>query len=142
MLPVLFDSSVYISAMRLGNNAIPALLRLASGSPVWLSAVVIHELYAGVADRDRPIIERMEHEFEEVGRVLVPDCADWSQSGKVLARLAAKYHYEKIGRSRLSNDSLIAISAGRAGVRVVTENQRDFHRLSEFYPFQLEVTAL
>src|SRR5438552_1213251 len=118
MLPVLFDSSVYISAMRMGNEAIPTLRRLASGSPVWLSAVVIHELYAGVVDRDRPIIERMEDEFEKAGRLLVPDSIDWSRSGRVLARLAAKYHYEKIGRSRLTNDALIAVSAGRAGVRV------------------------
>jgi hypothetical protein len=38
----------------------------------------------------------------------VPNLSDWTQTGKVLARLAAKYDYEQIGRGRLTNDALIA----------------------------------
>lgn len=34
------------------------------------------------------------------------------QSGRVLARLAAKYDYKQIGQGRLTNDALIAMSAG------------------------------
>jgi hypothetical protein len=43
----------------------------------------------------------------------VPNLDDWTQTGKVLARLAAKYDYKQIGQGRLTNDALIAISAGR-----------------------------
>jgi predicted nucleic acid-binding protein len=53
-----------------------------------------------------------------------------------LGRLAEKYGYEQIGRARLSNDALIVTSAGRAGITVITMNQRDFGRLAEFSPFQ------
>jgi len=60
----------------------------------------------------------------------------------VLARLAAKYHCEKIGQGRLTNDALIAVSAGRLGVRVITANQRDFKRFAEFRAFQWQVTVL
>jgi hypothetical protein len=34
----------------------------------------------------------------------------------VLARVAAKYDYEQIGRGRLTNDALIAMSASRLGI--------------------------
>jgi predicted nucleic acid-binding protein len=49
---------------------------------------------------------------------------DWTQAGRVLARLAAKYDYEQIGQG-LTNDALIAMSAGRLGIRVLTANERD-----------------
>ena len=54
---VLLDSSIYISALRAGDEAVLTLRRLTSEAPVWLSAVVLAELYAGVSVRDRRIIE-------------------------------------------------------------------------------------
>jgi predicted nucleic acid-binding protein len=67
-----------------------------------------------------------------------PGCAltDWAQTGKALARLAVKYDYERIGQGRLTNDALIAASAGRMGITVITESAGDFVRLAEFLPFQ------
>ena len=47
----------------------------------------------------------------------MPNLSDWGQAGRVLARLAEKYDYEQIGQGRLTNDALIAMSAGRLGVR-------------------------
>jgi len=35
-------------------------------------------------------------------------------------RLAAQYGYDQIGQERLTNDALIAINAGRLGVKVIT----------------------
>jgi len=80
------------------------------------------------------VIESLERDFNEAHRILVPSLGDWTHTGKVLARLAVKYGYEQIGRARLTNDALIAMSAGRAGVMVITANARDFARLSEFCP--------
>jgi hypothetical protein len=37
---------------------------------------------------------------------------------------------------RLTNDALIATSAGRLGIRVITANERDFTKLAEFHVFQ------
>ena len=140
MQPVLLDSSIYISALRRGDEAAVALRRLAADAPLWLSSVVLEELYAGVRDRDRHVVERLERDFDGAKRILVPNLSDWSQAGRVLARLANKYHYEKVGQGRLTNDALIALSAGRLGITVITANQRDFRRLSEFRPFQWQVT--
>ncbi|MFZ0333779.1 MAG: type II toxin-antitoxin system VapC family toxin [Candidatus Acidiferrales bacterium] len=142
MQPALFDSSIYITALRRGDDAVLALRRFTTDAPLWLSAVVLEELYAGAADRDRQVVERLERDFDRAKRILVPNLSDWAQTGRVLARLAAKYHYEKIGQGRLTNDALIAMSAGRLGIRVITANERDFSRLAEFRTFQWQVTAL
>jgi predicted nucleic acid-binding protein len=97
MHPVLFDSSIYIAALRAGDEAALTLKRLAANSPLWLSSVVLEELYAGVARRSRHVLERLERDFERAKRILVPNLNDWTQTGKVLARLAARYDYERIG---------------------------------------------
>jgi len=57
----------------------------------------------------------------------------------VLALLAARYDFEQIGRGRLTNDALIAISAARTGTTVITANTRDFERLAEFRPVQWKI---
>jgi|ERR1019366_5000222 predicted nucleic acid-binding protein len=142
MQPALFDSSIYITALRQGDDAVLALRRFTADAPLWLSAVVLEELYAGTADRDRQVVERLERDFDRAKRILVPNLSDWTQTGRVLARLAAKYHYEKIGQGRLTNDALIAMSAVRLGIRVITANERDFSRLAEFRAFQWQVAAL
>jgi predicted nucleic acid-binding protein len=142
MQPVLFDSSIYITALRTGDEAALTLKRLAANSPVWLSSVVLEELYAGVAPRNRHVLERLERDFERAKRILVPNLNDWTQTGKVLARLAARYDYERIGQGRLTNDALIAMSAGRSGITVITANARDFMRLAEFRPFHWQIQAL
>ncbi len=142
MPAALLDTSVYISALRRGDDAILSLRRLAGGSPLWLSSVVLEELYAGVCDADRDLVERLEREFDGISRILVPNITDWTQTGRVLSRLAARYHYEKIGQGRLTNDTLIAMSAGRMGITVITANERDFRRLAEFRSFRWQVSVV
>ena len=142
MQPILFDSSIYITALRIGNEAALMLRRLGADGPVWLSSVVLEELYAGTNPRDRRVLERLERDFERARRILVPDLSDWTQTGKVLALLRAKYDYERIGQGRLTNDALIATSAGRSGITVITTNTRDFARLAEFRYFRWQVNTL
>jgi len=142
MQPALFDSSIYITALRRGGDAVMALRRFTTDAPLWLSAVVLEELYAGTVDRDRQVVERLQRDFDRAKRILVPNLSDWAQAGRALARLAAKYHYEKIGQGRLTNDALSAMSAGRLRIRVITANERDFSRLAEFRTFQWQVTTL
>jgi len=139
MQPVLFDTSIYITALRLGDEAALGLRRVAAGAPVWLSSVVLEELYAGVSPHSRRVVERLERDFDRARRILVPNLTDWTQTGKVLALLATKYDYKQIGRGRLTNDALITMSAGRLGITVLTVNARDFKKLAEFRPFQWRV---
>jgi len=138
----LFDTSVYVAALRSGDDGVLSIRRLDSGSVVWLSSVVLEELYAGADDRGHEVVERLERDFDQAKRILVPNLSDWTQAGRVLSQLAAKYDYEHIGRARLTNDALIAMSAGRLAVRVITVNERDFRRLAEFRSFQWQVTSV
>jgi predicted nucleic acid-binding protein len=142
MQPALFDTSIYVAALRRGNEAALALRRLAADAPLWLSSVVLEELYAGAGDRERHVVERLERDFDKARRILAPNLGDWTQTGRMLARLAAKYGYEHIGQGRLTNDALIAVSAGRLGIRVLTANERDYRRLAEFRAFQWQVVVV
>ena len=57
----------------------------------------------------------------------------------MLAKIAARYGFEQIGRARLTNDALVAMSAARRGFTLLTANHRDFARLAEFRAFRWEV---
>jgi predicted nucleic acid-binding protein len=140
--PLLFDSSIYILALRGGAETLAALRRLAAGAPLWLSAVVLAELYAGAIAANHRAVERLERDFTRARRILVPNAGDWAKTGKILSGLALEYGYEKIGQGRLTNDALIAVSAGRVGVAVMTANRRDFSRLAEFCSFRWSEMSL
>jgi predicted nucleic acid-binding protein len=92
-------------------------------------------LYAGANQKECAVVEHLERDFGKASRILVPNLGDWAQTGKVLARVGTKYGFEQIRRGRLTNDALIAISAGRVGVTVITANARDFARLAEFFSY-------
>jgi predicted nucleic acid-binding protein len=141
MLQILLDSSIYVAALR-GQDAVVRLERITAGTVLWLSAVVLEELYAGAGIRDREYVEQLEHLFRQAGKILVPDLNDWVYAGKVLERLAVKYNYEMIGRSRLTNDALIALSAARMDIRVITANDKDFRKLAEFCSFPWQLATL
>jgi predicted nucleic acid-binding protein len=141
MQPVLLDSSIYVSALR-SEGAAVAVERLTAGTRLWLSAVVLEELYAGAHELQRGVVEQWQRDFDEVGRILVPNLSDWVDAGKVLRSLADEYDYEKIGRGRLTNDALIAMSAARRGIRVITSSEKDFRRLAEFRSFEWQLVTL
>jgi predicted nucleic acid-binding protein len=62
-LAVLFDTSISIAALRLGENAVPALGWMGD-SPVWLSSVVMEELFSGANSRQISLLEQIERDFE------------------------------------------------------------------------------
>ena len=144
MSGILFDTSVYISALRRQDVSIFALRRAAGKGeqqtrPLWLSVVVLEELYMGAQDRRmKKLLARQERDFESAGRLLVPVQSDWTACGQVLAQIGAKYGYEQVGRARMTNDALIAMCAARNGFTVLTKNADDFRKIAEFRPFSWE----
>jgi predicted nucleic acid-binding protein len=139
---ILFDTSVYISALRRGDFSILSSRRAARRGeaevrPLWLSVVVLEELLVGARERKmKKLLAHLEREFERAGRLLVPVQSDWTVSGQVLALIGEKYGYEKVGRARMTNDALIATSASRSGIVVQTINDVDYRMISEFRPFE------
>ena len=71
--------------------------------------------------------------------MLTPALADWSQTGNILAKIGVKYGYDKIGKARMTNDTLIGTSAARQGITVLTKNARDFQLIAEFTSLQWEL---
>jgi predicted nucleic acid-binding protein len=148
MAGILFDTSIYIAALRQGETAILNLrwarrARDGNSHPLWLSAVVLSELLVGARDnRSRRQLLEMEKVFTKLQRILVPMQSDWTLTGQVLARVGEKYGYEQIGRARLTNDALIAISAARHGITVWTNNAEDFKKIVEFRPVRWEDVSL
>jgi predicted nucleic acid-binding protein len=102
---------------------------------------VLEELYAGVKPRDSRVVERLERDFDKADRILVPSLSDWTVTGKLLARLAASFGHEQIGQARLTNDALMAMSAVRCGITVITANERDFARFAQLRSFQWRVST-
>jgi predicted nucleic acid-binding protein len=141
-MPVLFDSSVYIAALRARSDSIIVLQRWVKESPLWLSSVVLEELHPGANPADRRVLDKLEHDFDKANRILVPSLSDWTLAGKILASVAQKHGYEKIGKARLTNDALISTSAARNGITVITTNSRDFALLGEFCPLQWQIRTL
>ena len=137
-MPILFDSSVYIAALRPGGDPSLLLHRWIAEAPLWLSSVVLEELYAGSRPDNRRELERLERAFDKARRLLVPNLGDWRTTGRILAGIAERRGYEKIGQARLTNDALIATSAARTGIRVITINARDYASLGRFCPLQWE----
>ena len=138
-MQVLFDSSVYIGAFRGDRDAGLIFERWRRKTAIWVSSVVLEELYAGSDAAGAKLIGKLERDFERARRVLVPNLSDWTQAGRILAKVGAKYGFERIGQGRLTNDALIAASAARCGIEVITGNARDFARIAEFCPLQWHV---
>lgn len=139
MKHILFDTSIYITSLRRGDDQVMQTRNLEHGSPLWLSAVVLEELYAGADTAGRKKLARFERDFDKVGRLLVPVLGDWTRTGRVLAQIGEKYGYEQIGRGRLTNDTLIGASASRLGITLLTVNERDFAKITEFCPLKWEL---
>lgn len=138
---MIFDSSVYIASLREGDDSIFAERRVdVEGQPqlVYLSAVVLQELNAGAVDKTvNKLLANLERGFQNSDRLLVPNLSDWSNTGRILSQIGQTHGFERVKRSRLTNDCLIATSASRLGLTIATLNVQDFQLISEFRPTKL-----
>ncbi len=106
----------------------------------YLSSIVLTELQAGAQDAsDLKNLEASRFLSESLGQFVVPDRDDWWEAGKALQRLSQQSKRENFGstprfspeeRQRMFNDCLLAVSCRRAGVTIITDNLKDFERIS------------
>ena len=143
--PIIFDASIYIRELRRGNSDILSKTRKAEegesvSNPLSLSAVVLEELYAGASDKKTiKILTKFEKTFTKINRILIPNQTDWAIAGQVLNKIGKKHGFEKIGKARLTNDTVLAMSIARNGFTLLTANAKDFELISEFREFKWEV---
>ena len=137
--PNVFDTSVYIHALRRGDADI-LRKKQSETFPLWLSAVVMEELYIGASDRKLlKIFTKFENDFTKINRLLVPNHSDWSIAGQLLNKIREKYGLDKVGKARLTNDAVLAMSVARTGMKLLTVNSKDFRLISEFREFDWEI---
>jgi predicted nucleic acid-binding protein len=71
--PNVFDTSIYIRELRKGNDEV-LFQTNSENSPLWLSAVVLEELYVGASDNKlNKILNKFEYNFTKTNRLLVPN---------------------------------------------------------------------
>ncbi len=137
--PNVFDTSIYIRALRRGDADI-LQQKQSETFPLWLSAVVMEELYIGASDRKLlKIFTKFENDFTKINRLLVPNQTGWSVAGQILNKIGEKYGFEKVGKARLTSDAVLAMSVARTGMKLLTANAKDFRLISEFREFEWEV---
>ncbi len=107
-----------------------------------MSAVVIEELAAGA--HDGTVLKELQsalQKYEEADHLLVPTGEDWYEAGKVIYAFQHGNKSKKTGdkpkmspevRCRMINDVLIARTAKRAGVTVVTYNINHFEQIKRY----------
>ncbi|MDA8170106.1 MAG: type II toxin-antitoxin system VapC family toxin [Nitrospiraceae bacterium] len=136
-LKAVCDTSVYIPFINQGI-AHPVFSEKFFSPVLYMSAVVLSELYAGAHDHiSIKLLDKLYRTFHDVGRLVAPGDSDWRQTGSIISKLREKYGYETRYLSRLQNDILIACSARGIGAFVFTRNERDFQRIREFMDFHI-----
>jgi predicted nucleic acid-binding protein len=138
----LFDTNIYVAALREGLGG-PTFDRLTESAPrTYLAAVVSAELYAGARDRaGRRAVVKLSKRFARMGRIVVPTAASWDAAGEVMARIAREDPGVRSQVRALWNDALIAFCARQVGATVVTADTHDYTLLRKHVRFGLEVTT-
>jgi predicted nucleic acid-binding protein len=129
-----YDTSVIISRRLVVSPKLPGNFRL--------SSVVLMELMAsGKDDSQRRAYEELFRGYQKEKLLIIPNEDDWLMASKVLYWLtqgrrrssAGKLRHLEIGVSqRMALDALLAASARRCKVGVVTENWKDFKVIQRF----------
>jgi predicted nucleic acid-binding protein len=134
------DTQIFIDAFRdpMANDALQRF-HVAFAPFEYLSVIVAQELRAGVTRQwERRALERNVLDvYERAGRTFAPTASAWHRSGDLLSDMARKEGIE-VGRvsKSFANDVLLALSCREAGCVLVTGNDRDFHRIRRYVPFE------
>ena len=137
MMRLVFDTQVYVEALRSpeGNATLDRLEDM--GTAIWLSAVVAHELMAGAPRRDDTRERALLLPFLARGLLVTPSFASWHRTGEAIGRLHARGRIDKRGVTKsFANDLLLAASCAEEEITLVTRNIRDFALIAEEIPFE------
>ena len=108
----------------------------------YMSIVVLQELVAGAQDdTELKALTVARREYERSEKLLVPTSEDWWLVGKVIYALQKGLKSQRSGltpkmsadqKYRITHDVLIARTAKREGVTVITDNIKDFEAIQRF----------
>ena len=130
-----FDTNVFIDGFRTEETQADIVRFLTRALPLtYLSAVVMQELAAGARTPEgtKALQDGVFEPFGRRRRVFSPSSAAFVESGRVIARLAAREGWQPLDdKPSLVNDALIAVSCREVGITLITKDG-DFRRLAPF----------
>jgi predicted nucleic acid-binding protein len=136
MAKVTFDTNIFISRKyaQLPEN-------------FYISVVVLQELVAGARDdAELKALTVARRDYEKSDKLLIPTAEDWWLVGKVIYALQKGLKSQRGGltpkmaadqKYRITHDVLIARTAKRVGVTVITDNIKDFDAIQRFCDVRL-----
>jgi predicted nucleic acid-binding protein len=131
------DTNLYIDALRTSEGKAGLGAFHSAYAPfAYLSAVVAHELRAGVRGRAAARLEKaVLAPFERRGRVFAPTYSTWKSAAGVLSDMVGPRGWEGVSRAFV-NDVLLAMSCREQGIVLVTRNVSDFTRIAAVQKFE------
>ncbi len=137
---LLLDTNVYISAAA-GTLPEPAAA-VVERALLFHSSICLGELAIGVANADparpgwRAIRDHYAALIDAVPelRLNTPDDQIWLEAGVIAGTLARTQGFHKHQRKECLNDSLIFLSAAKAGLPVLTANREEFDLIQQLAP--------
>ena len=137
---VIFDTNIYIHAIRGGPTSQEYGLLINSLPFTYLCSVVSAELYVGALDSSGiRLIHHFVSRSEKVGRVVTPTHGSWNEAGRVLGKISGENPEHKSKFPILFNDILVALCALQIGASVCTKDEEDFQLIRHYKRFDLEV---
>ena len=138
--PVLFDTSVYVRAIRTGPTSDVARLVRSHLGRTHLASVVAAELQSGaITPEARRAVAALVGTARRVGRLLTPTFSVWLRAGSVMATMRLREPRYASRLPRLWNDLLIGLSAREIGAVVFTSNCDDFEFARRHATFELTI---
>lgn len=135
-----FDTSVYIRAIRRGPDSLEYRLILDLAPATYLCSVVSAELYAGALDSFAArTVDRVVSRFDAVGRILPPSNNTWNQVGRILGKIRRKEPELKSKLPGLFNDTLIALASLQIGATLYSTDAQDFRLIQQYQSFDLKI---
>lgn len=134
------DTNVYI--MRLAGRLPANVDALLDRSLLFHCSVCLGELATGVANlspshpQSTAVRSQYAALFDTIpaGRVLVPDGQIWVEAGLTAGTLARTQGYHRQQLKECLNDSLIFLTAAKAGLPVLTANRDEFDLIQQIAP--------
>jgi predicted nucleic acid-binding protein len=114
------DTTFFIDVIR-RLEKLPALQNAIASGRLYISAVVVAELYAGIRAREEALqVDRIVQAAVDLDRLLTPVAGEWSRAGRFINR-RVRIWGDVNARLHLG-DVLIVVSAARVGGTVVSAN--------------------
>jgi predicted nucleic acid-binding protein len=137
---LMLDTNVYINIA--AGRAADAVREAVDSAILFHSSVALAELATGVSNADPSGAgwPRMRDHYEALftaipaSRLLAPDPDMWVDAGIIAGMLARTQGFQPHQRKECLNDTLIFLTAAKAGLTVLTANRVDFDLIQQIAP--------